>query len=270
MIQTIRRKTSAYSAIGATIPKIYLAYQSWFWANLILNTITLTIFVFFWRAVYADTDTIAGLDLQQTLNYILLAQVFYPLTNTWLIFEFGFSLREGGIAHALLRPVDFQLSYYVQYLVRTATDLVLQIPIALVATLIFGLQWPSEPLIWLAFTISAFLGRSVLFFFDWMLACLTFYTTETWGLGVLVFGVELFLSGSLIPLVMLPDSTQMIASMTPFAQALYVPLSILSGIVPLENAPSLWLTQIAWLFALGLLSRLVFRTAIKKVTVQGG
>jgi len=270
MIHTARRKISTYGAIGAMIPKIYLAYQSWFWASLILNTISLTIFVFFWRAVYADTDTIAGLDLQQTLNYILLAQVFYPLTNTWLIFEFGFSLREGGIAHALLRPLDFQLSYYIQYLVRTATDLVLQIPIAIVATFLFGLQWPTNPVIWLAFIISAFLGRSVLFFFDWILACLTFYTTETWGLGVLVFGVELFFSGSMIPLVMLPDTLQIIASMTPFAQALYVPLSILSGIVPLDSAPSLWLIQFTWLVALGILSRIVFRTAIKKVTVQGG
>lgn len=270
MIQKLRTEVSIYGAMGAIVPKIFMAYQSWFWASLILNTISLTIFVFFWRAVYADTNTIAGLELEQTLNYILLAQIFYPLTDTWLIFEFGFSLREGGIAHALLRPVDFQLSYYVQYLVRTGTDLVLQIPIALIATFVFGLQWPTDPWAWAAFIVSAFLGRTVLFFFDWTLASLTFYTTETWGLGVLVFGLELFLSGSLIPLVMLPDTLQAIAYMTPFAQALYVPISILSGILDLADVPQLLLTQLAWLVALGILSRLFFAHAVKKITVQGG
>lgn len=270
MMKKFRTKLSIYAAMGSIVPKIYMAYQSWFWASLVLNTIALTIFVFFWRAVYADTNSIAGLELEQTLTYILLAQVFYPLTDTWLIFEFGYSLREGGIAHALLRPVDFQLSYYVQNLVRTVTDLVLQIPIALVATFVFGLQWPGDPQVWAAFIISAFIGRSVLFFFDWILASLTFYTTETWGLGVLVFGLELFFSGSLIPLVMLPGALQTIASMTPFAQALYVPISILSGIMDPAELPHLLLIQLAWLVTLGVLSRLVFSQAVKKITVQGG
>ena len=95
---------------------------------------------FFWRAVYGNTATIAGLTCSTTLTYILLAQIFAPLTDIDLIFEFGYDLREGGIVHALLRPVDFQGMYYAQNLVRPGTALVLQIPMALVATFVFGLR----------------------------------------------------------------------------------------------------------------------------------
>ena len=270
MIATLRRKTSVYGAMAAITPKLFMAYSLWFWVSLILNAIAITIYVFFWRAVYAESATIAGLDLRTTLNYILLAQVFAPLSNMFLIFEFGYNLREGGIAHALLRPVDFQGSYYVQYLANLAGELVLQLPLALVAWLAFGLQWPTSPLAWGAFLISALLGRTVLFFFDWILACLTFYTTEVWGLGVLVFGVNLFFSGGLVPLVMMPDWLRTLVQSLPFAQALYMPLSLLSGIAPLSAAPQIWLTQIIWLVGLGLLSRLVFKLAVRKVTVQGG
>ena len=158
MFHDIQRKASVYAAMASVIPKIYLAYSLWFWVSLVLNVIATTIFVFFWRAVYANTDSIAGLDLQQTLNYILLAQIFAPLGNMMLIFEFGYGLREGGIAHALLRPVDFQGSYYGQYLTSMVTELVLQVPLALVVTLVFKVQWPTDPRVWAAFTVSAFLG----------------------------------------------------------------------------------------------------------------
>lgn len=270
MINSLRRQASIYRAIAETVPKVYLAYSLWVWVSLILNTITLTIFVFFWRAVYSNSATIGGLDLKTTLTYILMAQIFIPLSQINMIFEMGYNLREGGIAHVLLRPVDLQVSYYAQALASLATDLLLQAPLALAATLIFDLQWPTDLRVWGVFIISALLGRSVLFFFDYMLGCLTFYTTEVWGLGVLVYGMGLFFSGSLIPLAMLPGWLNNLVFTFPFAQALYIPISLLSGISPISQTPRLWLIQIAWLVGLLLLSRLVFRVAIRKVTVQGG
>jgi ABC-2 type transport system permease protein len=252
------------------VPKVFLAYSLWFWVGLVLNTIAMTILVFFWQAVYSNTETIAGLDLNQTLTYILLAQVFAPLIEINLIFEFGYSLREGGIAHALLRPIDFQGGMYAQYMMQTFTALLLQIPMALVAWLVFGLRFPHDIQAWAIFIVSALLGRTILFFFDWMLACLTFYTTEVWGLGVLVYGLSLFFSGSLVPLAMVPGWLQTLALATPFAQALYVPLSFLTGITPLSQAPTILAIQVALLIGFGIGSRLFFRVAVRKITVQGG
>ncbi len=40
-----------------------------------------------------------------------------------------------------------------------------------------------------------------------------------------------------------------------------MPVSLLSGITPLAQAPRIWLTQLAYLVALALLSRLVFRVS---------
>lgn len=270
MIQGMRRTASVYGAMGAIVPKVFLAYRTWFWVGMILNVIAMTIYVFFWRAVYTNTSSIAGLDLQQTLNYILLAQVFSPLTELFLLYEFGYNLREGNMAIALLRPVDLQGSYYVVSFANLATGMVWQIPMALVATLVFGLTWSADPRVWGVFLVSVFLGRTVLFFFDWLLACLTFYLTEVWGLSVLVMGVSMFMSGALVPVVMMPVWLQDIVRLLPFAQALYVPLSLLSGIAPVSSAPHLWLVQLVWVIGLGIASRLVFQVAVRKVTVQGG
>ena len=270
MFQAFIRRTAIYASIAAMAPKTFAAFQLWFWVSLVLNSIGMTIFFFFWKAVYADTNAIAGLSLTQTLTYILLAQVFTPLTEQDLIWEFGYGIREGLIVHMLLRPVDFQGYYYAQALGRLLTGLVLQIPVALVATLVFGLQWPTDPGAWGAFAVSALLGHAIMFFFHWCLASLTFYTTEVWGLGVLIFGLTLFFSGGFVPLAIMPDWLRTLVLAIPFAQALAIPLNFLSGITPVVQAPLVWLTQLAWLGGMWLLSRAVFGQAVKKITVQGG
>ena len=83
-------------------------------------------------------------------------------------------------------------------------------------------------------------------------------------------GVGSFFSGALVPLAMMPGWLQKIAAAMPFAQAMSVPVSFLSGIASAVDAPRLWLTQLIWLVVLLFLSRVVFNIAIRKVTVQGG
>jgi len=270
MIRRYLREPGKYFAILGMVPKVFMAYQLWFWIGLVLSTIGMAILYFFWRAVYGSTAEIAGLTLNTTITYILLAQVFRPLTDIDLIFEFGYNLREGGIIHQLLRPINFQAMYYAQNLGGLSTQLLLQIPMALVATFVFGLHWPTNIVVWGAFLVSALLGFTALYFFVYCVACLTFYTTEVWGLGVLFFGMSIFLSGGLVPLAMMPDWLQTIVVSIPFAQALALPINILTGITPLNEVTHVWLTQFLWVLGLWIASNLIFRVAIRKVTVQGG
>jgi len=270
MIQTARRDLSVYGAFFAMIPKVFMAYQVWFWVGLVLNVISMAILVYFWRAIYNDTSTISGLGLNQTLTYILLAFIFMPLTSIDLIWEIGSNLREGTIIHHLLRPINFQGMNYAQSFGILVTRLLLQIPMVVVAVLLFGLRFPTDLATWLAFVVSALLGFTVMFFFNWFLACLTFYTTEIWGLGVLIEGMNFFLSGALVPLVMMPEWVRTIVLSIPFAQALAVPVGLLTGITPLSEAPRVWFVQILWIFGMWLASTLFFRVAVRKITVQGG
>jgi ABC-2 type transport system permease protein len=270
MIKSLRRNVSVYAAIASTAAKTRLAYNMWVWADFFVTIISMFIFVYFWRAVYANTATLGGLTLAQTINYILLARLLAPLVETRIIHSFGFMIRQGRIAVELARPLDLETKTMVETFAELATFLVQRLPLLLIAWLFFGLQLPANPAIWMVFFISLIFGQAVLFLFDWIFACLAFYITETWGLSVVRVGVGSFFSGALVPLVMMPDWLQRVAAAMPFAQAMSVPVSFLSGITPLTDAPRLWLIQIVWLAALFVLSRVVFSIAVRKVTVQGG
>ena len=270
MIQSLKRNVSIYSAVAATAVKTRLAYNMWVWADFVVTLVSMVVFVYFWRAVYEGTSTLGGLALSQTITYILLARLLSPLIETRTIFFFGFMIRQGQIAVELTRPLDFQLRIMVESFAEVLTFLVQRLPLFAIAFLFFGMRLPTDPLLWLAFFISLFLGQFVLFLFDWMFACLAFYSTETWGLSVVRVGAGSFFSGALVPLVMMPEWLQNIAAGLPFAQALAVPVSFLSGISTWANAPQIWLIQIIWVLGLFVLSRIVFSIAIRQVTVQGG
>ena len=270
MIQRLHHNVSIIGAIAAMIPKLYMAYSIWFWAETFVQILAMTISVFFWRAVYANSPSLGGLELDQTLNYILLMPFFFSLVNTGLLMEFGHLIREGIISIELLRPIDLQGRYYIEGITSLGINFLLRIPLLIAAVVFFGLKLPSDPLVWGAFLVTLVLGASVIFFFDWMVACLAFYTTEVWGLGVVREGVALFFSGALLPLDIMPAWLQGIAASLPFAQAVYVPASVFSGITSLSDVPRLWLVQLIWILVMILLSRLAFSVAVRKVTVQGG
>ena len=67
-----------------------------------------------------------------------------------------------------------------------------------------------------------------------------------------------------------PDWLRTIASVLPFSQALYLPVSILAGINPVSAMPRIWLIQLGYLVVFLVASRLVFGRALRVVTVQGG
>jgi ABC-2 type transport system permease protein len=270
VIGSLRRTVGIYGAIAATGAKASLAYNWWVWANIVVTIFSMVIFVYFWQAVYANTATLGGLTLDQTINYILIARILAPLLETRLIFYFGSMLRQGQIGVELTRPLDLQGRVAMEAYSQLGMLMLQHLPLFLVAGLFLGLDLPRDPAQWVAFLISVVLGQAVLFMFDWMFGCLAFYVTETWGLSVVRIGLGAFFGGALIPLVMMPVWLQRLAASMPFAQALSVPVSFLSGITPASEAPRLWLIQIVWLIALTILSRRFFRVAIRKVTVQGG
>lgn len=261
----------AYGAAAAMMPKLFMAYQFQIWFNVVMNIFTLAITVAFWRAVFVGRSTVGGLTAAQTLNYVMLARIFHDgVYQTNMLRSWGELVRDGGILVTLLRPLDFQGAMYLQNLVHLGLNVMMKLPLALFAWFVFDLRLPNDPVVWLAFAITQLLGHAVMFCFDWIVGCAVFYSTEVWGLAVARAGIATFFSGMLIPLALMPEGLRTLATVLPFSQAVYLPISVLSGLTPLSDVPRLWLMQLAYLAVLIVLSRLVFRRAVRVVTVQGG
>jgi ABC-2 type transport system permease protein len=271
MIRQPVRVFRVYGAAAAMMPKLFVAYQFRIWFNVVIEILALAITVAFWRAVYTGRETVGGLTAAQTLNYVMLARIFHDGTfSTTMIREFGELIREGGILTALLRPLDFQSSMYLQKLALHGLNTMMRMPLALFAWLFFDLHFPGEPVVWAAAAVTLLLGQAIMFCFDWILACAVFYITDAWGLATARSGIATFFSGMLIPLGMMPEWLRAVALALPFSQAVYLPISVLSGLTSVADLPRVWLAQLLYLAVLLVPSRLIFNRAVRVVTVQGG
>lgn len=250
--------------------KFYLVYTNWVFMDLFSRFLLMVIVTSFWRAVYENTTTISGLSLEQTVSYILLANLFGGIVFNSVIFDLGFMIRQGDIIQEMLRPVDFQWTFFIRQFSRNVIGLFVSLPLTLIAVIFFKLQLPSDPMVWFTFLVALILGQAVIFLFDWMLACAVFYTNEAWGLAVMRESIALFLSGLLVPYAMMPDWLKALATATPFKQAGAVPVSILSGATAMAEIPGIWATQLLWVLGLLVASRAVFNFTSRKITVQGG
>ena len=269
-MKRLHHLANVYSAVLAAVPKFYTAYRAWVWMEFVVQILAMVVLYFFWQAVYANGGTLGGLNFQQTINYVMIAQMLMPLVENRLIFNFGSMIREGQIAIDLLRPLDMQARFYVDAVGTLFLNLLLKAPLLIIAVLFFQVQLPHDLPTWLVFLVALVLGHGILFFFDWIFACLAFYSTETWGLSVVRIAVVTFFSGAVVPLQMMPDWLRSIANGLPFAQSVYVPVSFLSGVAPVSAALPTWLVQLLWLIGLGVTSRVVFNVSLRRVTVQGG
>ncbi|HYF77736.1 MAG TPA: ABC-2 family transporter protein [Symbiobacteriaceae bacterium] len=260
-----------FRAFVAITIKEQLAFNGYFWSDLLGQLVLMVIAVFFWRAVYGAGAPLGGMTREQAVAYVLVANSVGMVISWSLIPEFGRLLRSGAIVTELLRPVDFQLRMFAMMLAKLgATMLIHMALLGTVACLFLGLRLPADPRVWFWFALSLVAGNCVLFLFDWIISLSAFYTNEIRGLFILRDGLASFFSGFLVPLALLPDWLRSVAEVLPFGLALNAPVQILTGMTPVSAAPWIIAIQLVWGAGLLLLSRLAFRVAVRTITVQGG
>ena len=130
----------------------------------------------------------------------------------------------------------------------------------------FHLEWWSIP----AFVITILLAFPIRFLFTWILGLVAFWTT--WARSIYgVFTVaEIFLTGRLAPLALLPVWAQLLASFLPFRWMIVFPVEVLIGKVTLDAVLIGVGIQVVVLVVLVLLLDKVWHAAVRRYAAVGG
>ena len=118
----------------------------------------------------------------------------------------------------------------------------------------------------LLFTIIAGFVNNALSYF---IGLMVFYTDHLFGLNMARNAIQGFLGGQMVPLAYM-GAVGVVFSYTPFAFMNSVPVLTLMGKVDVMQAIIYILIALVWIFVIELANRLIFRHALKKLTVQGG
>ncbi|MEX2500784.1 MAG: ABC-2 family transporter protein, partial [Trueperaceae bacterium] len=257
-----------YAAFARVRFSDLMANRARFFTGIVSYFIYVSVYYAIYRAVYAGGEAIGGLELGEALTYVAVVWLLRSLYTNRLDRDITEEVRQGDIALALLRPVD-----YVRAKLAGAAGevsfraLFFTLPTILVVVLVYPVSPPSSAMtgvVFLASTILAFIVYSLL---NLLVGLTAVFTEHTVGLQRAKNATVDLLGGVLIPLTFYPEWAQAVLAWLPFRAVAFSPAAIYLGRA--DPVPVL-LVQLAWGFVLYGLGRWMWRRAANRLTVQGG
>jgi ABC-2 type transport system permease protein len=188
--------------------------------------------------------------------------VFTPYGWEWRI-------REGELSAALLRPLHPLHDDLAAFAGWKVVTIILWLPIAAVLWLAFDPQFDTHVIEVAVFCVAIWGAYLIRTMFLTALGMVTFWTTRVSALFELFIGLELLLSGRLVPLPIMPDWVEAIANWLPFKWSFFFPIDVLVGDMSNRDLLEGLGMQLLWIVVLTALFLVVWRFAIRRYSAVG-
>ncbi len=239
--------------------------------SIVNRIIEVSVMIFIWKAIYGNSGTINGMSLSNLIIYYALA---YSLGHimTWGINEYmSDSIKKGIINMELLYPIDYMRYFFCYKLGNIFRQLIaISIPTFIILILLFKINLSFHLINILFFLLITILSTIIVFFIEFIFGLMAFYTTSGWGLQVLKKSLVTILSGQIAPIVFFPNFIVKIINILPFADLIYSPITTLLNMNSTNDIWIILLRQFIWIIILYVASKLIYKKAIKNVTIYGG
>lgn len=232
--------------------------------------VEITVYTFVWLAIYNTGNQIADMSFQEITTYYVLVISLYPIIF-WGINEImGESIREGEILRELLNPVSYFNYYFGIRIGELIESTIVGILTFIMCSIIFKVLLPSGLLNFIFFILLISFAIIVVYFFELILGVIAFYTDSIWGIEMFKRAILSIFSGMIAPITLFPEFLQKIANFLPFKDCIYTPVNVYFGKLETIEILQVLLKQCVWIAILYIIAKLLFKKAIKNITVNGG
>ncbi len=258
------------SLFGRTI-RASFAYRGTTVNSIMTASVGYAIPMLVWRQVYAQNPTGMPISQADMYTYLLLALCVNYAFNVGIEWRVGQRIRSGLIATDLLKPIDLQISQFIQCLSDVLFNGMLGLVVFLVGYLFLGPKvFPASAASFGLFLISFLLGFLVMFGICFVFVQGIFYTYSFYAVLTSRNALHQIFAGIYAPLTLFPPVLKTIGYWLPFRHTIYTPVSIYMGWFVGAEAYQLMLEQAAWVLGLAILGRLLMFKSLKQLEVQGG
>jgi ABC-2 type transport system permease protein len=260
-----------YWAVFQTQLLTRLSYPADLLGHGITIIIYLWVFIFLWRTTYrsvgASNGVIAGLTLDQTIWYLMLAETLM-LSKPRLAGLISSAVKDGSVAYLLNKPYNFLLYHFSVGLGDSLTNMVFNLLAG--GALVWLMESPPPdawgwPLVFLTMVLAWLID----FCIAALIGLMAFIAEDVAAFDWIYQKMLFILGGMLIPLDFFPGWLRSISQLSPFAYTIYGPARLF--VEPgLERFFSLLLGQVIWLAILGTLVTISYRRGIQWLAINGG
>jgi ABC-2 type transport system permease protein len=238
------------------------------------NVLQIFLIFFLWDTVFSDPDRVVfGYDRVKILTYVFSLLLVRAFVLSARAVDVPGEVARGDLSNYLLKPV----SYFKYWLTRDLSSKTLNLVFAVFETffLYLVLKPPffiqTNPLFIITFLVSVALAMFIFFTILFINSAVPFWVPEAaWGVNFLFTVVIIdFLSGSLFPLDILPQSLQNVLNLSPFPYLIFFPLQVYLGkLLPVDIFKGILISGF-WAIALYLFMKFVWKKGLKVYQAYG-
>lgn len=237
---------------------------------MLVGTLPLIMMAVWIGKAQAAGGELSGFSPQSFAAYFLAAWLSQQLTVAWVVWEMDFQIRQGQFSIKLLRPLDPFWEYFAQHF----TERIVRGPFVIAIVMAGVLLVPGTvltPDLWhvLAYFGVIHLAFAMRFLIAYCIGMLCFWLENATAFDEFYFVLSVMLGGAFAPLEFYPLWLRNVIEWTPFPYIVYYPAKVLSGQIPWAQTLQVVLIQIGWLLTLWLLSRVMWRSGLKKYGAVG-
>ena len=270
----IKSNLKTYLPFATNVFQRKLSYRADAIIFILGNAVMLAVTYYLWKAVYSSSTSkmINGFSLDEMTIYILMSFITSVVISASMIHEMYREVKDGSIAINLIRPISYEKRMIFQGIGNVAYNFVVIFTVSFILITILYYKFSGTINIFniLFYLITTILGMFINLYYNYAFGLLSFKITNMWGLTQIMGAVSELLSGTLIPIVFFPKAIQWMFNFLPFSSMIYTPTMIYLGKITGFELIKAVSVQIAWLVILIVISRVMWNTMIKKITILGG
>ena len=260
-----------YLSIALTSFQQAITYRMTTLTNIGLTFIWVFILYYLWKAAFNEEQMIQGFTWDDMRTYVVIAYGLNALIGWRIASNMMMTIRHGDILRDLTRPLNYCLT---QLSIGTGAAMVegiLSLGLTLGVGLVFiGIQPPADLTAGTLFAIAVILGFFTKALIVFSVSLLAFWTLNGVGIAWSRDAVMNILSGTIIPLAMLPGWLRVVAEYAPMRGIVSTPLMIYLGKVEGVEALKLLALSAGWLVVLWFFANWAWKAAFNRVEIQGG
>lgn len=271
----VRRGAGARKYLSTIVLSIQdaLTYRASAVVWMLVDFIPSVVMILVWKAAYSGRTQVGGYSLSEMITYYLLTGIISGALTSHAEWTFNWEVRDGRLTPQLARPIHYPLVVICRETGWLITKFVVGLPVFLLLVYIFR-DYFLIPLLsgetWLGLAVVAFLGYVILSEIGACLGCISLWTVEAAGMFGLWWSASSVLSGSLLPMELLPRPLYALAYVMPYRWTAYFPVRVLLGKI---SETEIWhgaLFQLGWVAVLTLLLAVLWKAGTRRYEGWGG
>jgi ABC-2 type transport system permease protein len=240
---------------------------------MLVDFVPSVVMILVWQAAYRTQTSVEGYSLHDMVTYYLATGIIAGALTSHAEFTMNWEIRDGRLTPQLTRPISYPVLVMCKETGWLIAKFIVGIPVFALLVFIFRhhvLIPHLSPAAWVGFGLSCLFAYLILSLIGVCLGCLSLWTIESSGVFELWWSLGGVLSGSLLPLELLPGILRHVAFIAPHRWGSYFPVRVLLGKVPVAGIYEGVLIQFCWVIALAIIVTILWRVGTRKYEGWGG